>query len=61
MALNNPNFKFFGKCKGCKRTRFIVRRHKVVLPIGGVAKSQDLMCKSCATNVQNAVNQGVAK
>ncbi len=41
------DFKLYGKCHGCKRERFFIRKAKVTLPNGLKATSHDLMCGSC--------------
>lgn len=41
------DFKIRGRCLGCKRKRWFVRKRQVKLPIGLIATSKDLMCTTC--------------
>lgn len=49
------NFKIYGRCRGCLKDKFFVRKAKVVLPNGLKAKSKDLMCGECIRNVRDNV------
>lgn len=46
------DFKWRGQCKACRRIKFFIRKATVSLPIGQVARSQDLMCGSCIRTVR---------
>lgn len=48
--------KFFQKCETCKKRKFIIKRRGIVMPIGGVALSQKLMCRNCQKIIQKAVD-----
>ncbi len=44
----------------CHKKKFFIHRPEVILPIGAKAKSQKMMCNSCAKAITNAFNKPIS-
>jgi hypothetical protein len=48
--------KIIGRCKYCKKIRFILKKQAITLPTGERALSKEDMCSKCANIVNKVIN-----